>query len=121
MKGFEDTKITVLGEDWEVLYKDEDKCFEIAKGYCNECKRQIIIQNLEYNPDDPTCLDLASQLIDQKRVIRHEIVHAFLYESGLAYSSLPSDEGWAVNEEMVDWFARMSPKIFKVYKELKLL
>ena len=41
-----------------------------------------------------------------RKVKRHEIIHAFLLESGLAECS-----DWAQNEEMVDWLARMGPKI----------
>jgi hypothetical protein len=51
-----------------------------------------------------------------RRVVRHEIVHAFLMESGLDESSNPAD-AWATNEEMVDWFARQGPKIYKAWKE----
>ena len=57
----------------------------------------------------------------RKRVLRHEIIHAFLNESGLSDSSNQYAGAWAKNEEMVDWFAIQSPKIFKVYLELGLL
>jgi uncharacterized membrane protein len=75
---------------------------------------------LQIDDDDPLAFDLASQAVDQKRILRHEIIHAFLFESGLADDSNSAD-AWAVNEEMVDWFARQAPKIYKVYKELKLV
>lgn len=45
----------------------------------------------------------------------------FLNESGLSDSSNQYAGAWAKNEEMVDWFAIQSPKIFKVYLELGLL
>ena len=41
-------------------------------------------------------------------------------ESGLDSNSNSADS-WATNEEMVDWFAIQSPKIFKVFNELKLM
>ena len=53
-------------------------------------------------------------------MLRHEIIHAFLNESGLSDSS-NSVEAWAKNEEMVDWFAIQSPKIFKVFQDLDIL
>jgi len=56
----------------------------------------------------------------QNKIARHEIVHAFLYESGLDCNSL-KQYNWAENEEMVDWFAIQGPKIFKIYKELDIL
>lgn len=40
----------------------------------------------------------------QKKVLRHEIVHAFLYESGLWQNAYGS-KCWAKNEEMIDWMA----------------
>ena len=56
----------------------------------------------------------------QNSVLRHEIIHAFLYESGL--DTCTSCTGnWALNEEMVDWLAIQTPKIFKVFKELNIL
>lgn len=48
-----------------------------------------------------------------KKQTRHEIIHAFLYESGLSFNS-----DWAVNEELVDWIAIQFPKIAEVYEEL---
>ena len=53
-------------------------------------------------------------------MLRHEIIHAFLFESGLECNSLKT-YNWAENEEMVDWFAIQSPKIFILYKELNIL
>ncbi len=51
-----------------------------------------------------------------KATLRHEIVHAFLGESGLSANSNESD-AWARNEEMVDWFALQGPKIYKAWQE----
>ena len=111
--------VSILGSDWEIIYKDDDPFFEDAKGYTNPASKQIVIENLKANTD-PDGFNLEEQAVDQKRVLRHEILHAFLFESGLADSSNSTD-AWAANEEMVDWFARQSPKIYKVYKELKLV
>ena len=62
-----------------------------------------------------------SQETYRKKTLRHEITHAFLNESGLTdCSSVPSN-GWAKHEEMIDWFAIQSPKIFKVFQELDIL
>ena len=52
--------------------------------------------------------------------MRHEILHAFLYESGLRENSCTSF-AWAENEEMIDWFAIQFPKILKIYGELNIL
>ena len=47
-----------------------------------------------------------------RKVLRHEIIHAFLNESGLRENS-----EWAYNEEMVDWLAIMIPKISKCFED----
>lgn len=46
-------------------------------------------------------------------VVRHEVMHAFFIESGL--------EDYCANEQLVNWFAIQSPKIFKVFQELGIL
>ena len=51
----------------------------------------------------------------KNKIKRHEIIHAFLYESGLASSC-----DWAC-EEMVDWLAIQAPKLFKEFKTLDIL
>ncbi len=56
----------------------------------------------------------------KKHTLRHEIFHAFMFESGL---DMQSNDGvpWAINEEMIDWHAIQSPKIYKVFAELGIL
>lgn len=54
-------------------------------------------------------------------ILRHEILHAYLNECGLKSNASISVTAWPRNEEMVDWFATLSPKIFKTYKELDIL
>ena len=66
-------------------------------------------------------MDEKAQETYRKKTLRHEIMHAFLNESGLSDSSNRFDSAWAKNEEMVDWFAIQSPKIFKVFVELGIL
>lgn len=46
------------------------------------------------------------------KIVRHEIVHAFLKESGLDCNS-----DWARNEEIVDWIALQGPKIMAAWTE----
>ena len=45
----------------------------------------------------------------------HEIVHAFLHESGLS-----SNSEWAMNEEIADWIALQLPKIISICNELNI-
>lgn len=112
-------KVDILGSEWTIKYLDEDPRFEHAEGFTNEALREITIENVKAS-DDPLDFDIPSQYVNQKRVLRHEIIHAYLFESGLGESSNPC-EAWAVNEEMVDWFARNLPKMTATFKELNCL
>lgn len=99
--------INILGTDYE--YKDDcdEKDYpllEDREAYTDSYKKQIIITNRHNN--NKTIKD---------KIKRHEIVHAFLYESGLDCNT-----DWATNEEMVDWFAIQFPKLQKIYKELDI-
>jgi hypothetical protein len=53
----------------------------------------------------------------EKLFLRHEIVHAFLNESGIRDNAAHIDFAWSKNEEMVDWFAIQGEKIYKAWKE----
>ena len=75
---------------------------------CETCAHKIVVADLE--DTDETFENLADF---KKRVLRHELVHAFLAESGLR-----SDSEWAEEEEMVDWIAIQFPKMMKVFQEL---
>ena len=116
----DDVKIVdILGSKWTIKYVDDDPAFEQANGITNDAAREITIENVKMT-DDPLDFDMQSQYNNQKRVLRHELIHAYLFESGLGDSSNSCD-AWAVNEEMVDWFARTIPKMIATFKELKCL
>lgn len=89
-------------------------------GYCGEDSKLIVIADMS-EENYFSGMDEKEQEVYRKRTLRHEIMHAFLNESGLSDSSNQHGSAWAKNEEMVDWFAIQSPKIFKVYSELGIL
>lgn len=109
--------INVLGTDIRVMFRKEadDPKLKNSVGYFDCSRSLIVIKILE--PDACSVGDLDRY---QLEVLRHEIIHAFLYESGMDNCSGPA-ESWATNEEMVDWFAIQSPKIFKIFREQKLV
>lgn len=114
----ENRKINILGTEYRVEFRkeDEDTILKDCNGYCDVTVKLIVVlaePNKECDYEDFSFI--------QKKTLRHEIVHAFLTESGLFNNTYNVDAGWAKNEEMVDWFAIQSPKIFKVYSELGLL
>lgn len=117
-------RIDVLGTKYNVrrVNYGQDEFMEKMQfgGYCCEVKKEIVVLNLktvpewENEPDDT----IATR---ERETIRHELIHAFLNESGLSWNSFAAEKAWAKNEEMVDWFAIQSPKILKAFKEADAL
>lgn len=101
--------INVLGTEYTVEERErkEDKRLKYADGYCDYTIRKCVVRNIE--PDRNSLGDLEAY---KRRVIRHELIHAFLTESGLDCES-----AWAVNEEMVDWLAHQFPKLLEAFKK----
>lgn len=113
-------KINVLGTEYsvEMCAYEEKPIFkkQSIDGYCDSVKKEIVVCDMQTFPgyEDETvgyCNDI------EKQTLRHEIVHAFLNESGLQESGLQYSGSWARNEEMVDWFALQFPKILKAFEE----
>ena len=124
MKGYrfymQDFKVNILGSEWSVKFGNEEEYPNLAEmdGYTDLSTREIVVDDMKASQGQIGAkADLESY---QKQVVRHEIIHAFLLESGLASNSNSADS-WAVNEEMVDWFAIQSPKILKVFNEYDLM
>lgn len=96
--------VTVLGETYtiETRNADQDKFLERADGYTDRSIRTIVLAEI----DDRVTLDDKKRY--QAEVLRHEIVHAFVAECGIQNLT---DYGRDDDESVVDWFARMGPKI----------
>lgn len=120
----ENMKINVLGMEYRIeTHKvSEDSYLEENKlaGYCGEEEKLIVVANMSEEKYFAG-MDEKAQEAYWKKTLRHEIMHAFFNESGLSDSSNQYGGAWAKNEEMVDWFAIQSPKIFKVYLELGII
>lgn len=113
-------KVNILGIEYKIYLDkgiEEEPRFKNMDGFTDFYTKEIYVDKRTIVEGEDSCKNL---IIYQKSVLRHEIIHAFLYESGLAGSS-HKPYAWAENEEMVDWFAIQSPKIFKIYKELNIL
>ena len=109
-------KANVMGTIYKIYFKSENKESRLKNvwGFCDFHTKEIMIRDDIEKETEDTC----KNLIDFKnKVLRHEIIHAFLYESGLRENSKGS-MAWAENEEMVDWIAIQFPKILEVYKTL---
>lgn len=105
--------VHILGTEYKILIIEEgDYRFNTnADGWCDTQAKEILLFN--FKQDIESVRDLIAY---QNKVLRHEIIHAFLYESGLCQSS-HSSNCWAKNEEMVDWIAIQEPKLNRAFKE----
>ena len=84
------TKINVLGTEYTINEATENE-----------------------DPLEDTDIDSKGNMEEYKKSVkRHELIHAFLYESGLDSCS------WADNEELVDWLAIQWHKISVAFEQL---
>ncbi len=106
--------IDVLGTPYtlkEVERGSDPKLTDRNDGYTDTSIRECVVDNM--NTEEPG--SKANLQGYKKGVIRHELIHAFLFESGLDSCS------WAVNEEMIDWLALQFPKMRKAFEEADAL
>lgn len=110
-----DREIYVLGTKYRIKYRkiEEDKGLEDADGYIDDTSKEIIIRG-----ENAAKLGNFEEL--QKQALRHEIIHAFLFESGLGHNMYHSGE-YGHEEETVDWFARQAPRIYEAFQELGII
>ena len=104
-------QVSILGSNWYIHESDEIQEPRLigADGFCDDSTKEIFVDSLEKIDKSCAKKNLESH---KKKVLRHEITHAFLCESGLAECS-----DWAMNEEMVDWIARQGLKLYEAWKQ----
>lgn len=107
----EDIKIDVLRTEYVVKFKELND--EDIDGFCDNTQKLIVIRSDNENK-------VGDFKYLQKKQLRHEIIHAFMSESGLQ-CNWQHIEQFGHDETTIDWFAIQSPKIFKVFVDLKLL
>lgn len=100
--------VNVLGTDYKIRESDKvnDTTLETCDGYCDTSVKTIVIDIFQQSPGALEDLDSY-----RKKVMRHELIHAFLHESGLGGNS------WAKDEEVVDWIALQFPKLQKAFEQ----
>lgn len=109
-------KIDVLGVEYTltVIRGSKEPRLKDCDGFCDETTKELLVENYEDSKGEPDCKQ--NLLVQTNKVKRHEIIHAFLFESGLAENSY-----WAQNEEMVDFFAIQFPKLLKAFEQADAL
>lgn len=109
-------KVNILGAEYEIVIDaPEEMLPEDSDGCMDHSLKRIAVAKFE--PDRNSIKDLGCY---RKKVLRHEIIHAFLYESGL-WNNSGNIKAWATSEEITDWMAIQSPKIFDVFEKVGCL
>lgn len=107
-------EVNVLGTPYKIVESNnkEHPLLTNMDGYCDFSSKKIYINDISkeggYEWEDANS--------HKAKVIRHELIHAFLYESGLDIES-----EWARNEELIDWFAIQIPKIQTIFNVISIL
>lgn len=109
-------KINVLGAEYTLIVSrgSKEPRLKDCDGFCDETTKELLVENYEDSKGEQNCKQ--NLLVQTNKVKRHEIIHAFLFESGLAENS-----SWAQNEEMVDFFAIQFPKLLKAFAQADAL
>lgn len=107
-------EVHILGEAWSLYIGNQTEFPELktCDGYTDKTSRCMVIL------EKPEESNLEFYERYQKKVIRHEIIHAFLFASGLHSSArFEAAENEEHPEMMVDWMAVQFPKILKAFRE----
>ena len=99
-----DTKVNILGTEYTIRSQteQEEPRLENKNGFTDWTTKLIC---LERKPKG----DIGNMQMYMNNVIQHELVHAFLYESGFGDSFVHFEYGH--EETVVDWFAYHMKKI----------
>ena len=111
-------KLNILGTDYTVYIRteDEDPVLKACAGYCDNTMHMIIVETVTKRDADAP--DLVGDYESfQRRALRHEIIHAYLFESGLGGDADYGANGNVHPEMMIDWYARQAPKIWQTWQE----
>lgn len=105
-------KVNILGTSYQIFEKSEseDTNLKNCDGYCDKTSKKIVIIA------KPSNCDLDDWNVCKKKILRHEIIHAFLYESGLHENFEHKQYGH--DETFVDWIAVQFPKILKIFIQI---
>lgn len=102
--------INVLGEDYNIIKSNEEKhqALKDCNGFFDFSTKEIIIRD----DLDKTGVGLnANGEVFLNQTVRHELIHAFMEESGVVSAE------WCNDELLVDWIAIQLPKMVKAMKD----
>lgn len=99
-------RANILGTEYRIEFVNFES--EETDGLCDPVALLIKVRN-----DNTNNVGDFEEL--QKRSLRHELIHAFMFESGLG-PNWQHAEQFGHDETTVDWFAIQFPKIYDCFK-----
>lgn len=103
--------VNVLGVDYRVhkgTLEDYPILSEtLSDGLCDYSIKSIFVRDTQL--DMPETGDMENQKYLTNISLRHELVHAYLHEAG--------QEGWCLNEHLVNFLAMSLPKLYRLCEE----
>lgn len=109
-------KVNILGVEYDIIVRaeEDDDNLQDNYSYCDMSTKQIVVCSMRdlINKEPIVVGDLD---VIRDHCIRHEIIHAMLYESGLNTTC-----DFAINEEAVDWIALQFHKLRKIFEEIEV-
>lgn len=108
-------KIDILGTEYTITIAStaNDPYLKKCDGYCDKTSKRIVVT------DKGNDNELDNFEAYQKKCIRHEIIHAFLFESGLHENW--KHDNFGHDETYVDWIAAQFPKLIRAFKAANCL
>lgn len=101
-------KIDILGSQWTIEHKyaGEDNGLNGLEGYTDRTSRRIVLA--KHRPAQDKEVGALDDMADNDRnTTRHELTHAFLFESGL--------DNYSQDEDLVTWLAHQFPKMMRAF------
>lgn len=108
-----DIIVNVLGTPYGIYMNvpdTDDTVLQTCEGYCDKTTKRIVVRR----GDDCNLGDPSEY---RKYVVRHELIHAFLFESGVGGDTVWDIEGQEHPEHMVEWVGMQFPKLVKAFQE----
>lgn len=116
----QDCNVNILGTDYRVIFKnrEDDKKLVNLNGYMDPTTKEIIVSTMKNETEDEMAVGNMESV--RRTTLRHEIIHAFFYESGL-WSDSATVEAWGTSEEITDWIALQVPKMIRAFLQVGAL
>lgn len=105
-------KVNILGTEYKIRHETEKENPNLsdASGLCEWWSKELLLDFSDLS-DSQTMRNIDEY---KKKVLRHEMLHAFFFEAG-------HEKDWGRDEDLVNSLAVLMPKIVKAMQEARCL